>query len=108
MGASAKGEEFEIQIPAFEACYTKQGGITNAVAENQTVKVYPNPVKAGESVSIAVEGQATVSIYSLNGAKVAELNCNGEASIPTDGMNGMYIIKVTSDNSVKIAKLMVR
>ena len=108
MGASAKGEKFEIQIPAFEACYTKQGGITNAVAENQTVKVYPNPVKAGESVSIAVEGQATVSIYSLNGAKVAELNCNGEASIPTDGMNGMYIIKVTSDNSVKIAKLMVR
>ena len=108
LGASAKGEEFEIQIPAFEACYTKQGGITNAVAENQTVKVYPNPVKAGESVSIAVEGQATVSIYSLNGAKVAELNCNGEASIPTDGMNGMYIIKVTSDNSVKIAKLMVR
>ena len=108
MGASAKGEEFEIQIPAFEACYTKQGGITNAVAENQTVKVYPNPVKAGESVSIAVEGQATVSIYSLNGAKVAELNCNGEASIPTDRMNGMYIIKVTSDNSVKIAKLMVR
>ena len=108
MGASAKGEEFEIQIPAFEACYTKQGGITNAVAGNQTVKVYPNPVKAGESVSIAVEGQATVSIYSLNGAKVAELNCNGEASIPTDGMNGMYIIKVTSDNSVKIAKLMVR
>ncbi len=108
MGASAKGEEFEIQIPAFEACYTKQGGITNAVADSQTVKVYPNPVKAGESVSIAVEGQATVSIYSLNGAKVAELNCNGEASIPTDGMNGMYIIKVTSDNSVKIAKLMVR
>ena len=108
LGASAKGEEFEIEIPAFEACYTKQGGITNAVAENQTVKVYPNPVKAGESVSIAVEGQATVSIYSLNGAKVAELNCNGEASIPTDGMNGMYIIKVTSDNSVKIAKLMVR
>ena len=108
MGASAKGEEFEIQIPAFEACYTKQGGITNAVAGNQTVKVYPNPVKAGESVSIAVEGQANISVYSSNGLLMLKISTTGNTELSSSGLEkGVYFIKVNQDTKSATNKLII-
>ena len=109
MSASASGEEFEILIPKFEACYVEEsGGIEESTISSDVVKVYPNPVLAGNEVRISVDGNATVSIYSISGVKVMDFVCQGEASIPTDGMKGIYIIKVDTENGVKTAKLVVK
>ena len=108
MGASAKGEEFEIQIPAFEACYTKQGGITNAVAENQTVKVYPNPVKAGESVNISVEKGSIISLYTTNGSLIRKFNASDNTELDTEGLEkGIYILKTAQTNGYSTNKIII-
>ena len=108
LGASAKGEEFEIQIPAFEACYTKQGGITNAVAENQTVKVYPNPVKAGESVNIAVEKGSIISLYTTNGSLIRQFNASDNTELDTESLEkGIYILKTAQTNGYSTNKIII-
>ena len=108
MGASAKGEEFEIQIPAFEACYTKQGGITNAVADSQTVKVYPNPVKAGESVNISVEKGSIISLYTTNGSLIRKFNASDNTELDTEGLEkGIYILKTAQTNGYSTNKIII-
>ena len=108
MGASAKGEEFEIQIPAFEAYYTKQGGITNAVADSQTVKVYPNPVKAGESVNISVEKGSIISLYTTNGSLIRKFNASDNTELDTEGLEkGIYILKTAQTNGYSTNKIII-
>ena len=109
MGASAKGEAFEIHVPAFEACYdSNYGSVSTIEPDGNTATIYPNPVNSGETVSINVDGEANVSVYSISGATIFSAKCRSNASIPTDGMNGMYIIKVNYSDNTKTAKLIVK
>lgn len=109
MDASAKDETFEIQIPAFEACYdSNYGSVTSIESDSSEANIYPNPVNSGETATVDIDGEANVSVYSISGAKVFSADCQGKANIPTDGMNGMYIVKVDNGDACKIAKLIVR
>ncbi|MDD5871415.1 MAG: phosphodiester glycosidase family protein [Bacteroidales bacterium] len=107
MGASAKNTEFEIQIPKFEAVYNNAQGAVNAITAPRAI-IYPNPVAAGQTVYVIAGEKAKVEVFALNGALVSSQNCNGNCQIATTGLNGMYIIKVTGENGVKTAKLIVR
>ena len=110
MGASAKGEAFEIQVPAFEACYDSNYGSVSTIESdgNTAATIYPNPVNSGETVTINVDGEANVSVYNISGATVFSAGCKSNINIPTDGMNGMYIIKVNYDDNTQTAKLIVK
>ena len=108
MGKSEDGEDFEIQIPNFEAYYGNgSGGVTENFT-NSEVKVYPNPVSAGSNAYVDVEGNASISIFNISGAKVMELNCQNKAGIPTEGLNGIYILQISNEQGTKIAKLIVK
>ena len=108
MGKSEDGEDFEIQIPNFEAYYGNgSGGVTENFT-NPEVKVYPNPVSAGSNAYVDLEGNASISIFNISGAKVMELNCQNKAGIPTEGLNGIYILQISNEQGTKIAKLIVK
>ncbi|MBO8476883.1 MAG: T9SS type A sorting domain-containing protein, partial [Bacteroidetes bacterium] len=112
LGASAKGEEFEIQIPAFEACYTKQGGITSTVTDSRTVKVYPNPVVGGQfTVALPVDkGICHVGIYNNAGLMVS--NGKYEGCIFTVSAEhlqaGIYYVRVVTENDVYVSKIIIK
>ena len=109
MGASAKDEAFEIQVPAFEACYNSNyGSVSSIESDGNTATIFPNPVNSGETVTINVDGEANVSVYSISGATIFSTECKSNINIPTDGMNGMYIIKVNYDDNTQTAKLIVK
>ena len=112
LGASAKGEDFEIQIPAFEACYTKQGGITSTVTDSRTVKVYPNPVVGGQfTVALPVDkGICHVGIYNNAGLMVS--NGKYEGCIFTVSAEhlqaGIYYVRVVTENDVYVSKIIIK
>ncbi|MBQ8760888.1 MAG: T9SS type A sorting domain-containing protein [Bacteroidales bacterium] len=55
-----------------------------------------------------VEGQAVVRIYDVTGRSVAEYNAFETASISTSSLsNGIYIIKMTDNNGVKVQKILI-
>ena len=108
MGASKKDSKFTISVPSFEAVYPLFGGVeTNTVVE-KAIKVYPNPVKAGETFNVAVEGNALVEVFAMNGTKVLSTMIEGADAVSTQGLTaGIYFVKVVAENSVKTAKLIV-
>ena len=109
MGASAKGQTFEILVPGFEAVYAAGSGSVSNVAAAQGVRVYPNPVKSGEAVTVEADGDAMVQIFTLGGAVAAQVEINGTATVATDGLQaGMYLVRVASANGVYASKLIVK
>ena len=108
MGKSETGKDYEIAVPKFEAFYGNMGGITENTVSSNAVRIYPNPVRQGESVSIAANGEFKAEVFALNGAKVGEYAGNGEAVIPTASLNGVYVVKVTAGNDIKVAKMVVK
>jgi uncharacterized protein YjdB len=71
------------------------GGSTGVAQEQAFFAVYPNPVKAGQTISIALpEGvnEATVRIFDLSGALVKQENGVRQATAPTH--SGMYLLQV--------------
>jgi hypothetical protein len=76
---------------------TVRGGSgSTGVARAQAIfAVYPNPVKAGQAISIALpEGvnEATVRIFDLSGAPVKQENGVRKATAPTQP--GLYLLQV--------------
>ena len=55
-----------------------------------------------------IEGQGTVSVYDVTGRPVAEYNVATSANISTsDFAAGMYIIRMSDENGVKVQKIVV-
>ena len=109
MGASKKDAKFTISVPAFEGVYPLFGGVESNTVAEQGIKVYPNPVKVGEAFNVAVEGQAMVEVFAMNGMKVLSTMIDGASAVSTQGLHaGIYFVKVVAENSVKTAKLIVK
>ena len=108
MNKSEKGKEFEIQVPGFEAVYSAGSGIGSLPAAN-AARVYPNPVASGAAVTVESDGAADVELYTLGGVLMNRISIAGTATIATDNLSkGMYVVKVSDNDSVKIAKLIVK
>lgn len=108
MGPSKKDSKFTITVPGFEALYPKFGGIATNIIAPDVASIYPNPIKAGESFNVEVEGKAEVNIYSLNGAKVLSTIVEGTTAVSSQGLTaGVYFVTVAADGAVKTAKLIV-
>ncbi len=55
-----------------------------------------------------INGQAVVNVYDVAGRSLAEYNVTGSASLPTATFrSGVYIIRMTDENGVKVQKIVV-
>ena len=107
MGKSDKDKNYQIAVPGFEAVY-EAGGAVETI-ETDALRIYPNPVVAGQPFSVEAEGNAVVQVFSLSGAKLMETPVCGRSLIPTADMApGIYIIKASAENNSKTSKLIVR
>lgn len=81
-------------------------------AEMNNVKVYPNPVTDGTfTVCAAGAETATVNIYNQAGALLQTNNLTvngGSATVDTDLQAGIYFVKVTTDTTTSVQKLIVK
>lgn len=109
MGASAKGTAFEVQVPRFEMLFGDPSGVESITKAPAIAKVYPNPVVAGEPITIETEGDTTVEIYNMGGTLVKAAYMFDNATIGTEELTkGIYLIKVINANGVSVAKLIIK
>ncbi len=80
--------------------------------ESDAVKIFPNPVGSGENVSIALDGDALVSVYDSLGRMVLRpaLIEKGTAALPVGNLpGGMYFVSVDTGNGhVRNLKLVIK
>lgn len=109
MGASASGTDFTVQVPRFEQLYGDPSGVESVTTTSATLRLYPNPVTAGEPVTIEAEGDVLVEIYNINGVKVANHKISGTSAISTDNLSsGIYIVKVSGEEILMVGRLIVK
>ncbi len=70
------------------------------------VSIYPNP--ANESVTITVEEEFNLSIYTISGQKIMEKKINGKDLINVEGFNrGVYLLSLKNEKGMIIKKLII-
>ncbi len=109
MGKSEDGEDFEIQIPNFEAYYGNgSGGVTENFT-NPEVKVYPNPVSAGRFRIELPNNNEICSVYMWDEVGTMVFNRRFLGSIfdvnVENFQSGMYIIKIVVGDNVYVSKV---
>lgn len=97
------------------AAFAKNAGtsdnarVTDVATAANDVKIYPNPVKAGENLNIQSTEDGTYTVFSAQGQLVKNGKFTGNAEINTSSLpTGVYIIKVETKSTVKSYKVIVR
>ncbi|MCJ7933399.1 MAG: T9SS type A sorting domain-containing protein [Chryseobacterium sp.] len=73
------------------------------------IKVYPNPVKAGENLNIRSSEEGTYTIFSAQGQLVKSEKFTRGAEINTSSLPaGLYVIKIETKSTVKSYKVIVK
>ncbi len=90
-------------------------GVKNAsepmyLSEGISIKTYPNPVENNLNIEIGnYSGQVLVDIYSLDGRLekqvIKQVDQSGYLAIPHWGYQGLGLVKVTTDQEVKIFEI---
>ena len=72
-------------------------------------KIYPNPVKKGETISIKNSiGKIIVSITDLNGKEIFKTTSFGNIKIPTDKLSfGFYNIYISNNKISEVSKIII-
>lgn len=103
---------YRLEMPKMMAVYNavpaEEVGIEDVIVEsmNSALQLSPNPVNAGDVVKINVEDIASYAVYSVNGTLVAQGVGN---EISTAGMpQGIYVVKVMSENGLSTARLIIK
>ncbi len=71
------------------------------------VVLYPNPAKDNISI-FGITTDAKIEVFSALGQKVFEQNFNGEITLHTDLVSGIYLAKITSDSKVVTRKVIIQ
>lgn len=72
------------------------------------VKIYPNPVRSGESLTIRSQQQGTYSLFSAQGQLIKSGQFKGNVEITNALPAGLYIIKIETQSAVKSYKVLVK
>jgi hypothetical protein len=85
--------------------YTTGTSVNELEAEQNLVRVYPNPVRSGESVSFSTEVKQ-VDVFDLSGRRIMS---SDNSVLNTAGMNrGVYFVRIqTLDGRIQTQKLIV-
>ena len=91
---------------------TNGGGFPSGISEKSqttSIKVYPNPAKDKCKVQCAKCNIKNIEIFNLTGEKVynAEFPAGGSdvVEVDLDVPAGIYFVRVTSDKSVEVGKI---
>lgn len=103
---TAKGEH-SIILGNITAHYDGQDAVEDiALGETKSVTVSPNPVKAGNPVTVCGAGEnSDIIVFSLSGAIIST---STGASFTAPSAAGMYLVTVKTDSDIKTAKLIVK
>lgn len=84
------------------------------IAEDPTVKVYPNPTSENVNVRIeGIDGQTTIRISTLTGKTVAQRNVNIDNKFAVEQFNvsdltpGVYVLQIVNEEAVISRKLVI-
>jgi len=73
------------------------------------VKVYPNPVKAGENLRITSAEEGVYTLFSAQGQVIRTDKFNANTGIDTSSLpTGVYIIKIETKSKIKSYKVIVK
>jgi hypothetical protein len=81
-----------------------------SVLNNPKVRVYPNPVKAGQPFYINPDSElsgSTIRIYTISGVKISEQNINGDFAILNIDKPGIYLIEIIKYFKKYMSKIIV-
>lgn len=79
----------------------------DSFTKDETLTLYPNPVSSGV-VNINVQGDKNIQLFDISGRQVLNTNTS-ENSFNVDGLNaGVYVVKVTSENTALTSKLIIK
>ncbi|MCD9853574.1 T9SS type A sorting domain-containing protein [Epilithonimonas sp. JDS] len=88
------------------------GKMTPDTATANDIKIYPNPVKAGESLYIQTNKsdlETVYNVYSAQGQLVKSGKFTGNGVVSTSSLTtGVYIVKTQSGKTVKSYKIIVQ
>jgi len=89
-------------------------GINENVAEGYSFKVYPNPVRRGETVSFlldlpnSVAPDASAQIFDMTGRKVGEYKLNNhKTELSLNFSEGSYLVKVRTANGRELVSKVI-
>ncbi len=106
------GDVCHIEVPRLETVYdeipAEVGGEAEVMADAITgdLILNPNPVVAGENVSVNVSADAVYGVYTINGSLIG--TGNGKV-IATEGLAaGVYVISVTDGNVTRSGRLVIK
>ncbi len=105
-----------IQVSEFNLGNTElPDDIGTGLPLNQTsggeISLYPNPVKVGESLHIRLSddfSDASLTVYSLAGTKIAECLAKGNIAELTVNKQGIYIVEAKKNNKTIQIRTIVR
>lgn len=100
-----------IEIPHIYGVYkavAPDAGVEDVLADNaaQALIIVPNPVEAGEIVTLNVAENATYALYNAAGALVAKGNGNQLATAQLT--SGIYIVSVAEEGATRTARLVIK
>jgi hypothetical protein len=101
---------YAIKLKSLYAHYDTSSGVNEIGADTKDgLKVYPNPVTKGV-FTVETAQKANISVYSYNGSLMLNKKATaGKTQIDATGLTpGIYIVKATTDNGVKAAKIIVK
>ncbi|MBR5332548.1 MAG: phosphodiester glycosidase family protein [Muribaculaceae bacterium] len=83
-------------------------GVEDIIADkaNDALIIVPNPVEAGEIVTLNVAENTTYTLYNAAGALVAKGNGNQLATVQLT--SGIYIVSVAEEGATRTARLVIK
>ena len=75
---------------------------TSLLSTNKVYSIYPNPTKGRLTIGMSGVIAADITVYDISGKLVQKLNASGsETTLDlSDAANGIYFVKITSDDEV--------
>ena len=115
MGKPEPSKEYTFTVSGIEAVYNAVASVEDAIQNKRNeVRVYPNPVERGESVTLRCgnDEPAVVKVFALTGQCVSSRNVipeNGCAQMPTANLfPGIYIVSVMQNDERTNSRLIVK
>lgn len=83
--------------------------VSEVAAAAHDVKVYPNPVKAGENLMVSSGEEGVYTLFSAQGQAIKSGKITSNTGIDTANLpTGVYIIKIETKSTVKSYKVIVK
>lgn len=109
--SGSTGVPYHIEMPSLCGVYTaasESGGVDDIIADDNDgdLLLTPNPVVAGEVITINASEATTYTVYGINGVQITQGNGN---TINTADLNtGIYIVTANDNGNIRSARMIIK